>query len=125
MKIYEIKKEFVRRVPAELEEGVLYVCLDCDVVVHKCACGCGEKVVLPLSPEHWKLSYDGEVSLSPSIGNYQYDCKSHYFIRDGKIVWVESSDEVPKVKKKRQSKNDIPRANKASFGRNAPDFGGV
>ncbi len=100
MKIYEIKKEFVRRVPTELEKGVLYVCLDCDVVVHKCACGCGEKVVLPLSPEHWKLSYDGEVTLSPSIGNYQYDCKSHYFIRDGKIVWVESSDEIPKAKKK-------------------------
>lgn len=104
MKIYEIKKEFVRRVPAELEEGVLYVCLDCDVVVHKCACGCGEKVVLPLSHEHWKLSYDGEVTLSPSIGNYQYDCKSHYFIRDGKIVWVESSDEIPKAKKKRPKK---------------------
>lgn len=104
MKIYEIKKEFVRRVPAELEEGVLYVCLDCDVVVHKCACGCGEKVVLPLSPEHWKLSYDGEVTLSPSIGNYQYDCKSHYYIRDGKIVWVESFNETPKVKKKRQKK---------------------
>lgn len=104
MKIYEIKKEFVRRVPAELEEGVLYVCLDCDVVVHKCACGCGEKVVLPLSPEHWKLSYDGEVTLSPSIGNYQYDCKSHYFIRDGKVVWVESFDESPKGKKNRRKK---------------------
>lgn len=104
MKIYEIKKEFVRRVPAELEEGVLYVCLDCDVVVHKCACGCGEKVVLPLSPEHWKLSYDGEVTLFPSIGNYQYDCKSHYFIRDGRIVWVESSYDTPKTKKKLQKK---------------------
>jgi len=104
MKIYEIKKEFVRRVPAELQEGVLYVCLDCDVVVHKCACGCGEKVVLPLSPEHWKLYYDGEITLSPSIGNYQYDCKSHYFIRDGRIVWVEDSDKVPKSKKKRSKK---------------------
>ena len=104
MKIYEIKKEFVRRVPAELEEGVLYVCLDCDVVVHKCACGCGEKVVLPLSPEHWKLSYDGEVTLSPSIGNYQYDCKSHYFIRNGKIVWLEPPNEETKSKKKRRNK---------------------
>ena len=104
MKIYEIKKEFVRRVPAELEEGVLYVCLDCDVVVHKCACGCGEKVVLPLSPEHWKLTYDGEVTLSPSIGNYQYECKSHYFIRNGKVVWVESFKEEFKSKKKRKKK---------------------
>ena len=51
MKIYDIRNEFVRRVPAKLEEGVLYICLDCDVVVHKCACGCGEKVVLPLSGE--------------------------------------------------------------------------
>ena len=104
MKIYEMKKDFVHRVPAELEEGILYVCLDCDVVVHKCACGCGEKVVLPLSPEHWKLTYDGEVTLSPSIGNYQYECKSHYFIRNGNVVWVESFKEEFKSKKKRKKK---------------------
>lgn len=104
MKIYEMKREFVHRVPAELEEGILYICLDCDVVVHKCACGCGEKVVLPLSPEHWKLTYDGEVTLSPSIGNYQYGCKSHYFIRNGKVVWVESFKEEFKSKKKRKKK---------------------
>ena len=104
MKIYEMKKEFVHRVPAELEEGILYVCLDCDVVVHKCACGCGEKVVLPLSPEHWKLTCDGEVTLSPSIGNYQYECKSHYFIRNGNVVWVESFKEEFKSKKKRKKK---------------------
>ena len=104
MKIYEMKKEFVHRVPAELEEGILYVCLDCDVVGHKCACGCGEKVVLPLSPEHWKLTYDGEVTLSPSIGNYQYECKSHYFIRNGNVVWVESFKEEFKSKKKRKKK---------------------
>lgn len=67
MKLYEMKNEFVRRVPEELEDGVLYICLECDVVVHKCACGCGEKVVLPLAPEHWKLYYDGVVTLSPSI----------------------------------------------------------
>ena len=99
-----MKTEVVHRVPAELEEGILYVCLDCDVVVHKCACGCGEKVVLPLSPEHWKLTYDGEVTLSPSIGNYQYECKSHYFIRNGNVVWVESFKEEFKSKKKRKKK---------------------
>ncbi len=104
MKIYEMKREFVHRVPAELEEGILYICLDCDVVVHKCACGCGEKVVLPLSPEHWKLTYDGEVTLSPSIGNYQYECKSHYFVRNGNVVWVESFKEEFKSKKKRKKK---------------------
>lgn len=104
MKIYKIKNEFVHRVPAELEEGILYICLDCDVVVHKCACGCGEKVVLPLSPEHWKLMYDGEVTLHPSIGNYQYECKSHYFIRNGRVIWLEPLKEEYKSKKKRKKK---------------------
>lgn len=104
MKIYDIRNEFVRRVPAELEEGVLYICLDCDVVVHKCACGCGEKVVLPIAPEHWQLFFDGDVSLSPSIGNYQYECKSHYFIRKNKVVWVDPCDETTKTKKKRRKK---------------------
>lgn len=105
MRIYEFKNEFVRRVPAELEEGVLYICLDCDVVVHQCACGCGEKVVLPLSHEHWKLSYDGEVTLSPSIGNYQYSCKSHYFIRNGKVIWLDAKKSVePKRSGKKQGK---------------------
>lgn len=106
MKIYEIENAFVNSVPSELKDGVLYVCLNCDVVIHKCACGCGEKVVLPLSPEHWKLFYDGEVSLFPSIGNYQYDCKSHYLIRDGKIIWLEHSDEDSKIKKKRRKKRN-------------------
>lgn len=104
MRIYEMKNAFVHRIPGELEEGVLYICLDCDVVVHKCACGCGEKVVLPLAPEHWKFSYDGEVTLSPSIGNYQYKCKSHYFIRNNKIVWVDNEEKHTKPIKKRRKK---------------------
>lgn len=106
MKLYEMKNKFVRRVPEELDDGVLYICLECDVVVHKCACGCGEKVVLPLAPEHWKLYYDGVVTLSPSIGNYQYKCKSHYFIRNGKVIWV-GSEEMHQKKKKRKRKKSF------------------
>lgn len=104
MRIYEIKNEFVHRIPSQLEEGVLYICLSCDVVIHKCACGCGEKIVLPLSPEHWQLKYDGEVSLAPSIGNYQYKCKSHYFIRNNKVIWCEPECNTKKHKKKRHKK---------------------
>lgn len=104
MKIYKMKKEFVHRVPSELKDGVLYICLECDVIIHKCACGCGEKVVLPLSPDHWQLYYDGEVTLTPSIGNYQYNCKSHYFIRNDKVVWVDSHNNTPPKKKKRRKK---------------------
>ena len=104
MKIYKMRNEFVHRVPSQLEEGVLYICLNCDVVIHKCACGCGEKVVLPLSPECWQLKYDGDASLSPSIGNYQYDCKSHYYIRNNKIIWLDSIEKTNTSKKKRRRK---------------------
>ena len=104
MKRYNMKKAFVNRIPPQIEDGVLYICLDCDVIIHKCACGCGEKVVLPIAPEHWQLFYNGEVTLSPSIGNYQYECKSHYFIRNSKVVWVdsESKDKIHKKKKRKK-----------------------
>ena len=26
-------------------------------------------------------------TLWPSIGNWQKDCRSHYYIRDGKVLW--------------------------------------
>jgi hypothetical protein len=45
--------------------------------------------VTPLSPTDWTLIYDGEtVTLSPSIGNWSYKCRSHYFIRNSGIVWA-------------------------------------
>lgn len=109
MKRYNMKIAFVHRVPSQIEEGVLYICLDCDVVVHRCACGCGEKVVLPLAPEHWQLYYDGDVTLTPSIGNYQYECKSHYFIRKSQVVWVDSEEKYKKPKKKRKKKKSFLR----------------
>ena len=109
MKRYNMKTAFVHRVPSQIEEGVLYICLDCDVVIHKCACGCGEKVVLPLAPEHWQLYYDGDVTLSPSIGNYQYECKSHYFIRKSQVVWVDSEEKYKKPKYKRKKKTSFLR----------------
>jgi hypothetical protein len=35
-----------------------------------------------------KLIFDGKtVSLDPSIGNWSFRCKSHYWIRDGKVKW--------------------------------------
>lgn len=108
MKRYNMEKAFVHRIPPQIEEGVLYICLDCNVIIHKCACGCGEKVVLPLAPDHWQLYYDGEVTLSPSIGNYQYTCKSHYFIRNSKVVWVDSEVKNKVHKKKKRKKKKIP-----------------
>ena len=42
----------------------------------------------PFSPADWQLTFDGTVSMSPSIGNWQYPCQSHYFIRSNHVVWA-------------------------------------
>ncbi len=85
----EIRHEFVEFVPAGLAEGVLYVSLEYGTASHLCCCGCGNKVVTPLSPTDWRMIFDGEsVSLDPSIGNWSFDCQSHYWIVRGKIRWT-------------------------------------
>lgn len=84
-----IRHEFVEFVPEALEEGVLYVSIPYATTTHKCACGCGNKVVLPLHPTHWKLTFDGAtVSLSPSVGNWGFSCQSHYWIERDRIRWA-------------------------------------
>lgn len=83
----EITPVFVETVPEELKEGVLYISIRYRTAVHKCACGCGLKVVTPIHPTAWEMHWDGRaVSLSPSIGNWQFPCRSHYLIRCNKIV---------------------------------------
>lgn len=83
-----IRPEFVEFAPPTLEPAVLYISNRFKTALHLCACGCGEKVVTPLSPSKWQLVCDGStVSLHPSIGNWDYACRSHYFIRRNQIVW--------------------------------------
>jgi len=80
---------FVEFIPDVLEEGTLYVSIEYATVSHKCCCGCGFEVVTPLSPTDWKLTFDGEtISLHPSIGNWNFKCQSHYWIREGKVKWA-------------------------------------
>lgn len=76
--------------PTNLEPGILYVAKEFGAVAHLCACGCGKKVRTPLGPTEWSLT-EGKngPSLYPSIGNWQLPCQSHYFIRNGKVIWVE------------------------------------
>ena len=94
MKCSKFDIEFVHRVPSQPKDGILYVCLECNVVVHLCACGCGEKVVLPIAPDFWKFYYDGEgVSLFPSVGNFNFACNSHYYIRNSNVLWVAEDED--------------------------------
>lgn len=83
--------EFVEYIPDEVSEGVLYVSMQYGTAVHKCCCGCGQEVVTPITPTDWQLIFDGEsISLNPSIGNWSFECQSHYFIKQNKIMWCGS-----------------------------------
>lgn len=90
MKHDTFKPEFVHFIPEELEQGILYVSERFAVSIHLCACGCGEKTVLPFgTPEGWGYDRDGDlVTFDPSIGNYQMPCRSHYYIRRNTVVWL-------------------------------------
>jgi hypothetical protein len=82
--------EFVEFVPDVVEKGKLYISIEYATVVHKCCCGCGKEVVTPLSPTDWKLIFDGKtISLDPSIGNWSFPCRSHYWIRNNRVSWAE------------------------------------
>lgn len=78
---------FVEFMPEQMESDVIYISLRFSLVSHQCACGCGEEVVTPLSPRDWQLIFNGEtVSLYPSIGNWIFACRSHYWINQNRAV---------------------------------------
>ncbi|MCG2798195.1 MAG: hypothetical protein L6367_06615 [Cellulomonas sp.] len=79
----------VDTIPSVLKPRTLYLCLEHDVVVHLCMCGCSAKVVTPLGPAEWSVSYDeNTVSLRPSIGNGALACRSHYWITRSDVRWL-------------------------------------
>lgn len=89
MRLKTISYEFVELMPTAIEEGVLYISIPYRTATHKCACGCGKNVVTPIRPTDWTLTWDGDViTLYPSIGNWSLPCRSHYFIRENRIVWA-------------------------------------
>ena len=85
-----LKHEFVEFIPGELKEGTIYVSIRFGTASHLCGCGCGNKVVTPIRPTDWKLIFDGKtISLDPSIGNWSFACRSHYWIRNNKVQWAD------------------------------------
>jgi hypothetical protein len=84
-----LNHEFVEFVPDELEERTIYISIRFATATHLCCCGCRGKVVTPLRPTDWKLIFDGKtVSLDPSIGNWSFNCRSHYWITQNKVQWA-------------------------------------
>ena len=105
MKINKVEPIFVNTIPLNLEEGKLYISLKYNAILHKCACGCGKIVSTPTDENGWTLYYkDSKVSLSPSIGNWNYECKSHYFIRNNNIIWLDKEQIYKKNNKIKKRK---------------------
>ena len=90
-----LQHKFVEFIPEKVEEGMLYISIEYCTAIHKCVCGCGNEVVTPLSPTDWRLTFNGKsVSLHPSIGNWSFACKSHYWIKNNKIEFAGSWTEA-------------------------------
>lgn len=79
---------FIDSIPTSVEPGNLYVSMLYEIAVHLCACGCRTKVVTPFGPHDWAITFDGTVSLRPSIGNGQQECRSHYYVRKNSVEWL-------------------------------------
>lgn len=87
-RLKKIELARVQYIPKELTPDVLYVAEEFGAAVHLCACGCGSKVSTPLGPTEWALEETAMgPSLTPSVGNWQLPCQSHYWIREGNFVW--------------------------------------
>lgn len=87
----KIELQYVYYMPQELKPGVLYVSKEFGSAAHLCPCGCGSKIRTPLGPTEWSLKEtEGGPSLYPSVGNWQLECQSHYFIRHGEIIWCDT-----------------------------------
>lgn len=90
IKKVQIEPVFVELLPEVLEQGKIYISEEYNCSSHLCLCGCGELVVLPFNhPSHWNFSKSEKgVSFSPSVGNYNLACKSHYIITNNVANFV-------------------------------------
>ena len=119
---HRLEHRFVDFIPEQPEQGVVYVSMEYCTVLHRCFCGCGREVVTPLSPAQWKLVFDGEtVSLDPSIGNWSYECESHYWIRRNRVVWAPSWSREEIVWGRAQDREDLKRHFRADEGMSGRD----
>jgi hypothetical protein len=88
-RIDRLVAQHVEVIPEDILPGTLYVSERYRTATHLCCCGCGREVVTPLNPAKWRIrEVDGQVSLSPSIGNWEFPCRSHYWIAAGRVDWA-------------------------------------
>lgn len=73
-----------------------------------CPGGCGEKIMLGLSPQrrpNWTFKHDilGRISLYPSVWQ-KNECGCHFWIQNGRVKWCKGG--IP-LKQHSRSKNEI------------------
>lgn len=66
------------------------------LTVFHCPCGCGELLELLLLDDatpHWSVEFidDEHIDLSPSIWKI-HGCKSHFFVKNNRVIWVPEKD---------------------------------
>lgn len=89
-RVSRLQPKFVEFIPEHLKVGVLYISRRYSTASHLCCCGCGLEVVTPLNSAKWRLTERaGTVSLVPSIGNWSFPCKSHYWIMGNHVRWAD------------------------------------
>lgn len=112
-----ISHEFVDFIPDKIQNEKIYISIKYKTAIHKCACGCNSEVVTPISPTDWAIKYNGEtISLYPSIGNWSYNCRSHYWIKNSQIIWSNdfSNEKVEDIRRNDRNQKEDYYKNKNS-----------
>lgn len=113
-KTKEFEYELIDHAPEKLADGVLYVSMRYAALMHLCACGCGREVVTPLDPTDYTFTFDGEtVTLRPSVGNWRFPCRSHYFITKSRVEWLRDMTAEQIQTGRAANRQATPRASKA------------
>ncbi len=86
--------ELVDRLPAKAESGTVYVSREYQIAVLECACGCGHRITLLLDDGHRVEDVGGLANVWPSIGVWDAPCRSHFWIRNGRVQWASTFSEA-------------------------------
>ena len=109
-RLQSLRHRHVEYMPEQLDQGVLYISKRFRTASHLCCCGCGLKVVTPLNPAKWTLIDHGAcVSLSPSIGNWNFPCRSHYLIIKNCVRWAGSFSDRTIAAVQKKDRIDVER----------------
>ena len=129
MKTTAITPVFVTQFPDVFKQGEFYISEEFETAGHLCCCGCGEKVITPLNPAKWSIKKAAGgtiVSLWPSVGNWNYACKSHYIITKNRVINAGMMNaraiEAVRQRDKRDMAAYVAKANAQNAGNKNPGF---